>query len=1107
MGRETSYPKILLNEGLHCDRLHLEMEKKLIRRYIQEDLTQQQVLSSLASRRKDTFIEGVDFPVTSVLLSEIAGLSGGNLWAVFPTVEGVRHASDDLGLFGCEHVVFPSTGKELYATLLDGSVNTDEQQHVLHTIRTSEERHIILTTVRAFISPVVKPEEISGNTLEFSVGQEIDPEQLAGLLGEADYLRVPRTSVPGEFSIRGEVIDLYSLDAQLPVRIFIEWDTIDHIVFYDPLTQDSVERVNTVSLFIGSRFNDLAELATLEAYIKASDTLCWMGDTSILTSEQSVVTESKGGYGALYNDHPGLIRPRDLLLQVELLQVSHGQNIHFLDIKGQREGTVAFSMGGPRSFFGNINYFREEVESLLGEAYTVIISAGSKQQQERLENMLHDDRVTVIEEEYSTGFSLPERKLIVICEHEIFGRRRKVQKAHVHYKTSPLDSFIDLNPGDIVVHINYGIGRFTKIDRIKAAGKERDYIDIEYAKEDHIFIPIEQANLVQRYIGSEGKAPRLDTIGGRSWEGRKAKARKTAEDLAKMLIELYAKRQQTPGYPFSKDTDWQLEFEAAFPYEETDDQLTCIQDVKDDMESTRTMDRLICGDVGFGKTEIAIRAAFKAVMSGKQVAFLAPTTILAEQHYDTLKERIGSYPVTVGMLSRFVDKKHQKTTVAQFNANKIDILVGTHRIIQKDLQFSNLGLMIVDEEQRFGVKDKERIKQLRTAVDSLALSATPIPRTLYMSLLKIRDMSLLTTPPFQRRPIQTTIEEFDEELIAAAIRKEVARGGQVFFLHNRIRTLDEVIRLLGRIVPEISIDFAHGQMDADEIEDKMRRFVHGAFQVLVATTIIENGIDIPNVNTIIIDRADIYGISQLYQLRGRVGRSNVEAHAILLYPSRHVLSEVAMKRLKILSEHTDLGSGFKIAMKDMEIRGAGNLLGREQHGQMAAVGLDMYLRILDEAIADLQDLPTDKDREVFLDLDYSGFIPDTYISDPSVKFDIYKKIASISEAEQLMMLEAELEDRFGRMPEDMTNLLYIAELKVLCKRMSIFTMRESRGVVSAEFSKVAEISIEKVLQLIKESNGQVTIDPKAPNIMLLKTEAVSLKDKSLFILEKLQRLL
>ncbi len=1084
------------------------MDKNKIYSKIQLDLITQDILPGIRKRKKDIYIEGVESPVTSVLIDEIRTLESGNIWVVFPTFEGVKSTRDDLRTFEKDFIFYPSTEKELYSTILDKSINTEDQQHRLHSIRENPKvSKIILTTVRAFISPVVEPSGIEEQTHSFSVGKLIEPEKIADLLGTADFLRVPRTTAPGEFSIRGEVIDLFCMDQDLPIRIFLDWDRIENIVFYDPISQESVKHVEEVTVFIGSQNNDMSTITTLKSYIKKDDVICYMGDTSILTSQQSVITESKARFPALYNENPELIRPSDLLLDIESFQKDHGRNIHFLDLKGQREDRLSYVMGGPRSFFGNINYFREEIDSLLDESYDVIISAGSKLQQERLINMIHDERIMVLEDSFSSGFNLPKKKLIVICEHEIFGRRRKIQKAHVHYKSSPLDSFIDLNQGDFVVHINYGIGRFTKIDRIKAGGKERDYIDIEYANEDHIFIPIEQANLVQRYIGSEGKAPRLDTIGGKSWEGRKAKARKSAEDLAKMLIELYAKRQQTPGFPFAKDTDWQIEFEAAFPYEETEDQLTCIQDVKDDMESTQTMDRLICGDVGFGKTEIAIRAAFKAVMSGKQVALLAPTTILAEQHFETLKERIGSYPIGIGMLSRFVTKKEQKKTVISFNEQKLDILVGTHRIIQKDLNFKNLGLMIVDEEQRFGVKDKERIKQLRTAVDSLALSATPIPRTLYMSLLKIREMSLLTTPPFQRRPIKTVIEEFDEELIAQAIRKEVARGGQVFFLHNRIRTLEEVHMMLRRIVPEISVDFAHGQMDAIEIEEKMRNFVHGAYQVLVATTIIENGIDIPNVNTIIIDRADIYGISQLYQLRGRVGRSNKEAYAILLYPSRHVLSEIAMKRLKILSEHTNLGSGFKIAMKDMEIRGAGNLLGREQHGQMSAVGLDMYLRILDEAIADLSDLPTDKDREVYLDLDYSGYIPDEYIKDPSVKFDIYKKIASISSQENLMLLEAELEDRFGKMPEDMTNLLYIAELKILCKRLSIFSLKERRGTVSAEFSKVADISIERVLQLIRESNGQVTIDQKTPNIMLLRTEAVSLKDKSLFILERLQRLL
>ncbi len=1075
--------------------------------YIENDLEEQRVIESCLQKTGDAYVEGIESPILSVFISMLKRIGGGTIWVVFPTTEGARHVKNDLDTIGETYLSYQSTGKDLYATIIDGSINTKDQQRVLHVIIEDTEPNIVITTVRAFVSPVTQKNIVEHHRYNMTCGQSIDSEAFADMLSAASYVRVPRTTVPGEFTIRGEVIDLFPLEHDEPIRFFLEWDTIDKIMTFDPLSQKSKVQIDQITLYILNEDERQIDTAAIGDYVKPKDTVIYVEHTNIFTSYESLLKEGNTQFARLYHDHDGIRRPNEMLLDLGKFMDHHPNNIQLLDIRGQHKDPIHYDMIGPRSYFGNFNYFLEEIDSLQHDNQHIVISAGSKLQKERLVNIVQDDSISVIEQTFSAGFSIPRAHLVVICENEIFGRRRKIRKAHYHYKTTPLDSFVDLKPDDFVVHINYGIGRFIKIDRIKAAGKERDYIDILYAHGDHIFIPIEQANLVQRYIGSAGKAPKLDTIGGRSWEGRKAKARKSAENLANMLIELYAKRKNSRGFPFAKDTDWQLQFEAAFPYEETEDQLTCVSDVKNDMESPMVMDRLICGDVGFGKTEIAIRAAFKAVMSGKQVAFLAPTTILAEQHYETMKERIGSFPLTIQMLSRFVGKSNQTQIVKDFNALKVDIIVGTHRIIQKDLNFSNLGLMIIDEEQRFGVKDKERIKRLKTSVDVLALSATPIPRTLYMSLLKIRDMSLLATPPFQRRPIKTTIEEFNEEAIAQFIRHETARGGQVFFLHNRVRTMREIRILLERIVPEVSIDYAHGQMKAEEIEDKMHRFIQGAFQVLVSTTIIENGIDIPNVNTIIVDRADIYGISQLYQLRGRVGRSNREAYALLLYPNARPLPEVAMKRLKILSEHTELGSGFKIAMKDMEIRGAGNLLGREQHGQMSAVGLDMYLRILDEAIADLQHTQPLQEKEVYLDLDYSGYIPDDYIKDPSVKFDIYKKIASIAKQEDLLLLEAELDDRFGKMPEDMTNLLYIAELKILCKQLSIFNLKERRGVVHAEFSKVAEISIEKTMQLIKESNGQITIDQKKPNIMLLNTDAVSLKDKSLFMLERLQRLL
>ncbi|MBQ6027898.1 MAG: transcription-repair coupling factor, partial [Treponema sp.] len=508
------------------------------------------------------------------------------------------------------------------------------------------------------------------------------------------------------------------------------------------------------------------------------------------------------------------------------------------------------------------------------------------------------------------------------------------------------------------------------------------------------------------------------------------------------------------------------EFEAAFPYEDTPDQVEAAREIKEDMERAVPMDRLLCGDVGYGKTEVAMRAAFKAVMGGKQVAFLAPTTILAEQHYETCLERFKNFPVSIAMLSRFVSKADQKKILEKLKNGAVDIIIGTHKIIQKDMQFKNLGLMIIAEEQRFGVKDKERLKVLKNNIDCLAMSATPIPRTLHMSFLKIRDMSLLTTPPQNRQAIETVIDPYNDDRVAQAIRAEVDRGGQVFYLHNRVESLEETKRKLERLVPEMLIDTAHGQMTSEELDDIFRRFKNGGFQVLVATTIIENGIDIPNVNTIIIDRADMYGVSQLYQLRGRVGRSDRKAYAYMFYPENKALSEVAMKRLQVISDFTELGSGFKIAMKDLELRGAGNLLGRDQSGNVYSVGFDLYLRLLNEAV---ERLTAQKEyvpqNEVLLELDYTGFIPDTYVSNPQVKMEIYKKIAGVISRQELDSVYSELCDRFGPVPEEVESLLTLAEIKVVAGSLSISSIKEKQGVARVEFSKVSDISVEKLMNL------------------------------------------
>ncbi|MDR1177222.1 MAG: transcription-repair coupling factor, partial [Spirochaetaceae bacterium] len=778
--------------------------------------------------------------------------------------------------------------------------------------------------------------------------------------------------------------------------------------------------------------------------------------------------------------------PSRILLDFAGMAASAGKKtVSFMDMREKPAAGVlrlTLSCDSARSFFGNINYLKEEFASLSRQGWKLLVAAESDAQALRLLELLKDTQsLEVITLPLSAGFALPDIKLMVVQENEIFGRRKRPLRSLKTVRSAVIDTFVELNPGDYVVHVNYGIGLFKGIERVKALGHERDYVKLEYSGEETVFVPIEQVNLVQRYIGSEGGAPRLDKIGSKSWENRKGKVKQSVEETAEKLLSLYSKRKAATGFAFPRDTEWQTMFEAAFPFDETPDQLRCVEEIKEDMESPHPMDRLVCGDVGYGKTEVAVRACFKAVMGGKQVAFLAPTTILAEQHYENFLERFKQFPVTLGMLSRFVDRSTTKETLKAAASGAVDILVGTHRIIQQDVRFKDLGLMIIDEEQRFGVKDKEKLKELKTNVDCLSLSATPIPRTLHMSLLKIRDMSLLATAPRNRHPIETIIGEYNEEELAAAIRREVERGGQIFFLHNRVESLDKTRMKIEHLVPEMLVETAHGQMDSRDLEDVMHRFIHGGFHVLVSTTIIENGIDIPNVNTIIIDRSDMYGVSQLYQLRGRVGRSDRVAYAYLFYPKDRPLTELAMKRLAVISDFTELGSGFKVAMKDMEIRGAGNLLGREQSGDIYSVGFDLYVRLLDEAIQRLADEHYEAPAETLLELEYSGFIPDSYIDSVQEKMEVYKKIASITSKDELERVYAELLDRFGPLPDEAASLLALSEIRIICREIAVVSLKERDSIVQIEFGKVSKVKVDRLVRLMQESAGKVKLDPKRPN--------------------------
>mgnify|MGYP001004896783 FL=1 len=630
-------------------------------------------------------------------------------------------------------------------------------------------------------------------------------------------------------------------------------------------------------------------------------------------------------------------------------------------------------------------------------------------------------------------------------------------------------NFSDLNIGDFVVHENHGLGIYKGIEKIEVDKVSKDYIKIEYANDGVLYILATGLDVIQKYASSGGKKPRLNKLNSIEWKNTKTRVRKAVKDVAKELVQLYALRQAKEGYQFEKDTVWQKEFEELFPYEETQDQLIAIEATKKDMESKKIMDRLICGDVGYGKTEIAIRAAFKAVSDGKQVVFLVPTTILAQQHYNTFSQRMMDFPISVDILSRFKTASEQKKTIERLRKGTLDIVIGTHRILSKDVSIKNLGLLIVDEEQRFGVTHKEKIKQLKKDVDVLTLSATPIPRTLHMSLIGIRDMSVLEEPPVDRVPIQTYVLEHNEEMIKEAIHRELARNGQVYYVYNRVNNIDEVTNTIARLVPEANVAYAHGQMKERELERIMFDFINGEIDVLVSTTIIETGLDISNVNTMIIDDADKLGLSQLYQLRGRVGRSNRTAYAFLMYKKDKMLKEVAEKRLQAIREFTDLGSGFKIAMRDLEIRGAGNILGDEQHGHMEAVGYDLYCKMLNEAVKGLKgDIPYEETYETTVDANIDAYIPSTYIKSEAVKLEMYKRVADIENEEEFLDMEEELIDRFGELPKSVENLLNIALIKALAHKAFITNIIQKNESIKLVMYNKARVDVTKIPHLLEK---------------------------------------
>ncbi len=922
-----------------------------------------------------------------------------------------------------------------------------------------EEAAVLVTSAAALAEKVPDP-DLRPHGFEIEKGGLLDLEETAGQLVACGYERVDQVEERGQFAVRGDILDIYPATEERAVRCEL-WDIeVERLTWFSTFTQRSLEEAERVEIApaaeLGPEHRELAEIAAaseaderpdvadvlpVDRFRELLDLLPADALVAIAAEEElpPALRDLWDDVTASFHDedaHHLYVKPDDLeralgeRAAVRLSSISQDQPHEF---RAQAAHTAARSLRDAEP----------ELEKLVRSGYRTFVAWSRRGEAERarlnLDRMQptlldgqpapEDASLTFAHASLRDGFVAPGLKLAVLPEHRLLRRRRAERPQGP--AAGAVASFTDLRAGSPVVHEDHGIALFTGFETKTVGGVTRDYLELEFRDGDRVFVPSDQLHKISRYVGADAGEPPLSKLGGKQWEQQKLKARRAAQALAGELINLYAERRRRAGHAFPTDSEWQLDFEGRFPYRETPDQLEAIEAVRADMEEARPMDRLICGDVGYGKTEVALRAAFKAAEDGRQVMFLVPTTVLAQQHFGTFSERLRDYPFRVEMVSRFRSAADTKAALADFTEGRVDILIGTHRLLSRDVRPKELGLLIVDEEQRFGVKQKELMRQLRLKVDVLSLSATPIPRTLQMSLAGLRDISVIETPPEGRRPVKTYVGEYEEELVGTAIKRELARGGQAFFLHNRVETIDETAERVRALVPEARVAVAHGQMAEGALESVMMSFLRGDADVLVCTTIVESGLDIPSANTLIVERADELGLAQLYQIRGRVGRSRERAYAYLFYPSAAALSEEAGQRLATLSDYTELGSGFKIAMRDLEIRGAGNLLGDEQSGHVAAVGFELYVGMIDEAVRLLSGDSADEGGEpVRMDLPVDAYVPGDYVPYEAAKIEVHRRVAGAREVAQLIMLREELADRFGPIPEPLDNLIRLQDARI-----------------------------------------------------------------------------
>ena len=944
---------------------------------------------------------------------------------------------------------------------------------------------IVLTTAQAAVQKGISPKQFRALSLKLAVGDVIERNDLLEHLVKIGYERTNQVEVQGEFCIRGGIVDIFPVNTHRPYRIEFFDDEVDSIRFFDVDSQTSVDKADRAEILPFDVFNDkhrksvITEFLPKESVVVMDAPLKLRDEITKLSKENPDIRERLFSW----EDFLGKINNGNVIYMAMMLHSFHGITIDHM---------IGVSVQGMASYQRQFDMLTADMEDWLKDNNRVLVTLGAGGKVASLREMLARRRLASVEGDRNTelregmatlvegtllnGFELPNAKLVVITEKDIFGRQKK-RLTRVS-REERITHFREINVGDYVVHVQYGIGKYCGVETKEIDGIKRDYLYIQYGGEDKLFVPTDQVGLLQKYIGKEGEVPRLHKIGSSSWSRTKSKVQSSVKDIARELIQLYAKRSQATGYAFSRDTVWQQEFEEAFPYEETPDQLTAVAEIKADMEKNRPMDRLLCGDIGFGKTEVAMRAAFKAVMDGKQVAVLVPTTVLAQQHYKTFGERFNNFGPTVEVINRFRSSREQKEILARVEDGRTDILIGTHAILNtKKVKFKDLGLLVVDEEQRFGVAQKEKIKSLSTGIDVLTLSATPIPRTLHMSLSGARDMSIMETAPRERFPVQTYVAEENDNIIRNAIRRELKRGGQVYFVYNRVETIYAMQARLERLVPEASIRVGHGQMPEAQLERVMVEFYEDEFDVLLSTTIIENGLDVANANTMIVYDADRFGLAQLYQMRGRVGRSKNLAYAYLLYKQDKVLTEVAEKRLQAVKEFAELGAGFKIAMRDLEIRGAGNLLGAKQHGHIASVGFEMYCQMLDDAVQELKTgRPVEHKADPLIEFKVEAYISSDYVGNAMNKIEIYQRIAAIRSNDSLNRLVDELIDRFGDPPQPVLNLLTVAKIRNISREIGIKRIAEGSQNMEFYFDGEPRCPVENLMALTKKYGSKVKFD-------------------------------